>query len=214
MTKIVEQVSHSDKRHWDKVYKTKAPTEVSWFQEHANLSLELIKESQISHTASIIDVGGGASTLVDDLLEIGYENITVLDISGAALAAARARLGSRADKIQWLEADILNAELTEHCYDLWHDRAVFHFLTAAEERRTYVRKVTRSVRPGGIVVIATFAEDGPTECSGLPVMRFSADELHSEFGPSYTLLRQEKESHTTPGGKPQRYVYCLCRKND
>ena len=200
------------KEHWEKLYTTKAATEVSWFQEHAQLSLKLIREAAIPTSASIIDVGGGASTLVDDLLAHGYEHVTVLDLSEAALAAAKARLGSRASQVQWVEADVLEAELPAHAYDVWHDRAVFHFLTTEEERQAYVRKVLLAVKPGGLVIAATFAEDGPTRCSGLPVMRYSAEELHAEFGAPFQLLGHERESHHTPGGNEQKFVYCFCRK--
>lgn len=200
------------KDHWEKVYTTKASSEVSWFQEHAQLSLKLIQKAAVSPAASIIDVGGGASTFVDDLLAHGYENITVLDISAAALTAAKARLGSQAEGVRWLEAGILDAELPNHSYDVWHDRAVFHFLTTQEERHAYVQKVQRALKPGGMVIVATFAEDGPTMCSGLPVMRYSADELHAEFGEPFIFLRHEKEFHTTPIGNVQKFVYCLFRK--
>ncbi len=200
------------KNHWEKVYGTKAPTDVSWFQEHARLSLKFIQDARIPLTATIVDVGGGASTLVDDLLVNGYRNITVLDISGAALAAAKARLGPRAANVNWLEANILGVALPHHAYDVWHDRAVFHFLVTPAERRAYVQTVLRAVKPDGLVIVATFAKDGPTKCSGLPVMRYSAEELHSEFGKSFTLLGQQKESHKAPSGNVQQFVYCLCRK--
>jgi 2-polyprenyl-3-methyl-5-hydroxy-6-metoxy-1,4-benzoquinol methylase len=200
------------KDHWENVYTTKAADEVSWFQEHAALSLKLIQEAGVPLTASIIDVGGGASTLVDDLLASGYENVTVLDLSGAALATAKARLGGRAADVQWLDANILDAELGLNTYDLWHDRAVFHFLTSEQERCAYVRAVLRAVKPGGLVIVATFAEDGPSKCSGLPVMRYDAKELHAEFGEPFVLLGHEKESHHTPGGNEQKFVYCFCRK--
>jgi len=205
-------VSVQSKKHWENVYSTKATDEVSWFQEHATLSLKLIRDAGIPLTASIIDVGGGASTLVDDLLLNGYENITVLDLSGTALTKAKARLGSRASAVQWLEASVIEAELPTLAYDVWHDRAVFHFLTAAEERHAYVQAVLRAIKPGGLVIVATFAEDGPTKCSGLPVMRYGANELHAEFGDAFLLLGHKKESHYTPGGNEQRFIYCICRK--
>lgn len=200
------------KEHWEKVYSTKASTEVSWFQEHAALSLKLIQDVAIPKSASIIDVGGGASTLVDDLLANGYGHLTVLDLSGAALATARSRLGGQAARVQWLEANVLEAELPAHGYDVWHDRAVFHFLTTEEERRAYVKKVLHAVKPGGLVIVATFAEDGPSKCSGLPVMRYSADALHAEFGEPFQLLGHERESHHTPGGNEQKFMYCFCRR--
>ena len=200
------------KAHWESVYSTKAATAVSWFQEHAELSLRLIRDAGVPLAASIIDVGGGASTLVDDLLAKGYENVTVLDLSGAALAAAKARLAGRACGVQWLEANVIDAGLGARAYDVWHDRAVFHFLTTAQERRAYVGAVLHAVKPGGLVIVATFAEDGPTQCSGLPVMRYGADELHAEFGEPFLLLGHEQESHHTPGGNEQKFVYCFCRK--
>jgi 2-polyprenyl-3-methyl-5-hydroxy-6-metoxy-1,4-benzoquinol methylase len=200
------------KDHWEQVYSTKAIDEVSWFQEHAALSLKLIRDARVPPSASIIDVGGGASTLVDDLLANGYLHVTVLDLSAAALAAAKARLGIWAVGVQWLEANIIEIELDSNTYDVWHDRAVFHFLTSAEERHAYVQAVLKAVKPGGLVIVATFAEDGPSKCSGLPVMRYDAEELHAEFGEPFVLLGHEKESHHTPGGNEQKFVYCFCRK--
>jgi len=201
------------KEHWEKVYTNKAVTDVSWFQEHARQSMHLIEQTGVSRNAGVIDVGGGASTLVDDLLEKGYSNITVLDLSEAALEASKARLGKRAREVTWLAGDITQVELAQHAFDVWHDRAVFHFLTGHEEREAYIRAVLRAVRPGGHVIVATFAEDGPAQCSGLPVMRYSADELHAEFGAPFTLLQQEREEHHTPFGGVQKFIYCLCRKD-
>lgn len=200
------------KFHWESVYSIKATTAVSWFQEHAQHSFTLIHETEVPLSASIIDVGGGASTLVDDLLANGYSDITVLDLSVAALAAAKTRLGEIGNSVQWLEADITKVVLPANSIDVWHDRAVFHFLTTQEERQAYVQAVLRSVKQGGHVIVATFAEDGPTQCSGLPVMRYSADELHAEFGEPFSLLRHEKEEHHTPFGTVQKFVYCYCRK--
>jgi 2-polyprenyl-3-methyl-5-hydroxy-6-metoxy-1,4-benzoquinol methylase len=200
------------KNHWEKVYATKAATEVSWFQPHAQLSLKLIHEAGVPPSAAIIDVGGGASTLVDDLLAQGYAAVTVLDLSGSALAAAKTRLGARAAQVQWIEANVLDAGLPADAYDVWHDRAVFHFLTAEQDRRAYVQAVLRAVKPGGLVIVATFAEDGPTQCSGLPVMRYGANELHAEFGEPFVLLGHARESHHTPAGGEQKFVYCFCRK--
>ena len=201
------------KEHWERVYATKPADNVSWFQAHAKQSLRLIRGAGVPCSASIIDVGGGASTLVDDLLDSGYSAITVLDLSAAALAAARKRLGSRSSAVQWIEANITDVLLPVHSYDVWHDRAVFHFLTSPLERHAYVEAVLRAVKPGGHVIVATFAEDGPTQCSGLPVMRYSANELHAEFGAPFTLLQHEKEEHHTPFGTVQKFVYCYCRKS-
>lgn len=200
------------KSHWEKVYGSKATDAVSWFQEHAERSLQLIEQTGVDHSAAIIDVGGGASVLVDDLLDHGYTNLTVLDLSGAALAKARARLGERGEQVRWIESDVTTAPLAPHSIDVWHDRAVFHFLTDQTDRQAYVAQVMRAVKPGGFVIVATFAEDGPTQCSGLPVRRYRADELHAEFGGGFELLRHEKEAHQTPGGKVQSFVYCYCRK--
>jgi ubiquinone/menaquinone biosynthesis C-methylase UbiE len=200
------------KDHWEKVYTTKATNAVSWFQPHADLSVGLIEATGVGVDAAIIDVGGGASTLADDLLAHGYTSLTVLDLSAAALAAARNRLGSQASRVQWIEADITRADLPAGQFDVWHDRAVFHFLTTPEEREAYVQTVFRSVKPGGHVIVASFAEDGPEQCSGLPVMRYRPEALHAEFGEAFSLLSHTKEAHHTPSGTVQQFVYCYCRK--
>lgn len=200
------------KDHWENVYSTKAADAVSWFQPHADLSLDIIRSTQLGKEAAIIDVGGGASTLVDDLVANGYTDLTVLDLSGAALNAARKRLGAEENKVRWIEADITQIDLHTNRYDIWHDRAVFHFLTDAADRAAYVRTVLRSVKPGGHVIVATFAEDGPLQCSGLPVMRYRPDELHDQFGAAFQLLDHRKEEHRTPTGKVQSFVYCYCRR--
>lgn len=201
------------KSHWEHVYSSRPTDRVSWFQKHALRSLQLIQDTGAPRSAAIIDVGGGASTLVDDLVQGGYSDITVLDLSGAALATAKARLGERAAAaVEWIEADITTATLPQARFDIWHDRAVFHFLTDPADRQAYVRTVLRAVRPGGHVIVATFAEDGPTECSGLPVMRYRPDELHAQFGEPFVLLRHDKEAHQTPFGTVQQFVYCYCRK--
>lgn len=200
--------------HWDRVYSTKSAEAVSWYQPHADHSLRLIQGSGLPLGASIIDVGGGASSLVDDLLAHGYTNLSVLDLSQAALSAVQKRLGAAADKVRWIDGDITRVALPFHAYDLWHDRAVFHFLTDPRQRQTYVKSVLRAVKPGGHVIVATFAEDGPSQCSGLPVMRYRADELHAEFGAPFTLLRHEREEHRTPFGTTQDFIYCHCRKEN
>lgn len=201
------------KDHWEHVYSTKVTNAVSWYQQHADRSLRLIEATGVSRTASIIDVGGGASTLVDDLLAKDFRNVTVLDLSATALNSAKIRLGARAGLATWLEADITKTELPLHAYDVWHDRAVFHFLTAPEDRHAYVQAVLRSVRPGGHVIVATFAEDGPLQCSGLPVMRYTATQLHAEFGEDFNLISHERELHHTPLGAAQQFTYCYCRKS-
>ena len=199
------------KSHWETVYSTKRSDSVSWFQEHAEESLRLIAATRLGSAAAIIDVGGGASTLVDDLLAAGFADISVLDLSAAAMAAARQRLGVAAGKVAWIEGDITQVDLPCARFDIWHDRAVFHSLTDTASRRLYVEQVMRAVRPGGHVIVATFAKDGPEQCSGLPVMRYSADELHAEFGDGFKLLAHQKEQHRTPLGRVQQFVYCYCR---
>lgn len=202
------------KEHWEQVYTTKPTTGVSWFQVHAEQSLRLIQDTGVPRSAAIIDVGGGASTLVDDLLAGGYGALSVLDISAAALKAAQARLGPAAEQVHWLVGDITTIDLPVQAFDVWHDRAVFHFLTTPEQRAAYVRQVLRTVKPGGHVIVSTFAEDGPLQCSGLPVMRYSADGLHAEFGTPFELIRHEKEEHRTPAGGIQQFVYCYCRMHN
>jgi len=199
------------KEHWEQVYTTKSTTGVSWFQAHAEQSLRLIQDTGVPRSAAIIDVGGGASTLVDDLLAGGYRALSVLDISAAALKAAQVRLGNTADQVRWLVGDITSIDLPTQAFDVWHDRAVFHFLTTPEQRAAYVRQVLRAVKPGGHVIVSTFAEDGPLQCSGLPVMRYSANGLHAEFGAPFELIRHEQEEHRTPAGGIQKFVYCYCR---
>ena len=196
--------------HWETIYRTKDVHEVSWFQSEARRSLDLIARIRPNPAAPIIDVGAGASVLVDDLLDFGYRDITVLDVSESALAISRERLAGDSARVKWIRADILRAKLDEGAYEVWHDRAVFHFLTGAADRQAYVEQVRRAVKPGGYVLVATFAEDGPDHCSGLPVVRYSAEALHSEFGNEFRLLRSEHEDHRTPGGVEQSFLYCLC----
>jgi SAM-dependent methyltransferase len=197
--------------HWEDVYSSKATDAVSWYQERADRSLRLIRDTGVEMSASIIDVGGGASTLVGDLLGESYRNLTVLDLSAAALAASRRRLGPSADRVEWIEADITTASLPPAGFDVWHDRAVFHFLTQRGDRVTYVSLLSDAIKPGGHIIIATFAEDGPMRCSGLPVMRYSPDGLHAELGSAFSLVRYEKEVHRTPSGSVQPFLYCYFR---
>lgn len=200
------------KQHWERIYTIKTPDSVSWFQEHADQSLRLIHNTRLGRDAAIIDVGGGASRLADDLAAEGYTDLTVLDLSSAALVVAKQRLGKHADNMHWMEGDITRAEFPVHRFDIWHDRAVFHFLTDPADRHAYVERVMRAVRPGGHVIVATFAEDGPDKCSGLPVMRYQPETLHAEFGGAFLLVEHEKEAHHTPSGTVQQFVYCYCRK--
>ena len=198
------------KAHWETVYGKKKSTEVSWYQPEPEISLRLIGDFAPRPAASVIDVGGGASRLVDRLVDRGYQDVAVLDLSGAALAESRALLGARGNRVRWIEGDILTASLPEAAYDVWHDRAVFHFLTDAADRRLYVKQVLRSVRPGGHVLVATFGLDGPEKCSGLTVARYSPAELHAQFGSPFELLQSVNEEHVTPTGTTQKFVYCVC----
>lgn len=181
------------KTHWENVYATKEPEAVSWYRPHLETSLALVARAAHSHSASIIDIGAGESTLVDDLLAKGYENITVLDVSPTALEVTKKRLGLLAERVKWIAADITRVDLESFAYDVWHDRAVFHFLTTIEQRAAYIRNVAKAVRPGGHVIVSTFGPQGPTKCSGLEVMRYDAKTLHNEFG-------------TT-----QQFLYCYCK---
>ena len=201
-----------DKSHWEKVYDSSDPTQVSWYQAEPHVSLHLIEKVAAGFDSPIIDVGGGASTLVDGLLDAGYRNVTVLDIAPSSLAIARQRLGERADRVHWMAADILDAELSEAAYDVWHDRAVFHFLTKPEDRQQYIAQVLRAVAPGGHVIVASFALDGPARCSGLDVVRYSPVSMHREFGSSFRLIDSTREEHHTPSGRTQEFLYCLCRR--
>lgn len=193
--------------HWEGVYRDKAPDEVSWYRPHLDTSLRLIREAAPDPEAPIIDVGGGESTLVDDLLSEGYRRVSVLDISAAAIDVARSRLGGRAGNVDWRVGDITQVTLPEQYYAVWHDRAVFHFLVEPELRAAYVGQVLASLRGGGSLIMATFGPQGPQRCSGLDVMRYDADALHEQLGPRFALLEQGTEDHFTPAGKRQQFLY-------
>ncbi len=201
----------TDKHHWEQVYRTRDAEDVSWYREHLDQSLALIEATGVGKAGHIIDVGGGASTLVDDLLARGYEHLYVLDLSGAALETAQTRLGPKARGVEWWEADVTRAALPDQRFDVWHDRAVFHFLTDPESRRLYVEQVRRTVKPGGHVIVACFGPDGPLQCSGLDTRRYDAKGLHAEFGEHFRLERSLLEEHRTPHGKTQQFLYCYCR---
>lgn len=199
------------KTHWDHVYQTKAVDEVSWYRPHLEVSLRLIADAAPAASSAVIDVGGGEATLVDDLVGRGYSDVTVLDISPAAIDVAKGRLGPAGASVHWITGDITAVDLEAARYDVWHDRAVFHFLTSADDRAAYVRQVARSVQLGGHVIVATFGLDGPDKCSGLDVVRYDAENLHGEFGPKFRLLDSITELHETPWGTPQQFMYCFCR---
>lgn len=194
------------KDHWNQVYQTKAPDDVSWFQPQPAISLKLIEASGVGKKAGVIDVGGGASLLVDFLLDAGFSKLAVLDLSAVALEHARRRLGKRADSVQWLEADVTNFQPARQ-FALWHDRAVFHFLTDKADRQRYVQTLQRTLTPDGHVIIATFAVDGPLKCSGLEVSRYDAASICAELGAEFQMVEQASETHTTPWQTEQHFSY-------
>jgi SAM-dependent methyltransferase len=196
--------------HWERVYRKTAADQVSWYRPHLETSLRLITQAAAASDA-VIDVGGGESTLVDDLLSQGYENVTVLDISQTAIEVAQKRLGDAATRVRWIVGDITKADLPPHDYTVWHDRAVFHFLTGQDQRAAYVRQVLHAVKPGGHVIVSTFGPEGPTKCSGLDVVRYDAESLHDEFGRRFRLVESIGEEHHTPFGTTQQFLYCYCR---
>jgi 2-polyprenyl-3-methyl-5-hydroxy-6-metoxy-1,4-benzoquinol methylase len=194
--------------HWERIYGTKAATEVSWFRPHLETSLALVERVAGDRSASIINVGGGESGFVDDSLARGYRNVTVLDISPVAIEHTKKRLGAASRQVTWLAADITQASLPAHSYDVWQDRAVFHFLTEPAQRLAYIRQVASAVKPGGHVIVGAFGPEGPSKCSGLDVMRYDADSLHPEFDPRFRLVESSTELHSTPGGAIQQFLYC------
>lgn len=201
----------NNKDHWEKVYSTKSPESVSWFAPHLEISLNLIHQASSSKDSAIIDIGGGEATLIDDLLSEGYTDISVLDISQKAIDVARNRIGVLADKAHWYCANILQATLPQNYFDIWHDRAVFHFLTEEVDRMRYIEQVMRSVKHGGYVIMSTFGPEGPEKCSGLDVVRYDAKNLHGQFGKSFKLINSSTEIHKTPMGTTQQFLYCFCR---
>jgi len=204
-------MTRNARAHWDTVYRTKAPDAVSWYRRHLETSIDLIRRVAPDPSAAIIDVGGGESTLVDDLLAEGYRDVTVLDISPTAIEVARKRVGDLARHVTWMVADVAHVVLPSQRYDVWHDRAVFHFLTTHKARTAYVQCVAASMKLGGQVIVATFGPEGPTKCSGLDVVRYDARSLHAEFGRRFQLLETATEIHQTPVGGTQQFLYCLCR---
>ena len=202
----------SRQAHWEKVYASKREHELSWFQENPAPSLDLIAKAGATAASSVIDVGGGASRLVDALVENGFLNVTVLDLSDAALMAAKARLLSRADQVRWVVADVTEWEPHGLIYDIWHDRAAFHFLTEGHDRMAYVARLINAVKPGGQAIIATFAPDGPERCSGLPVARYDAQSLRRVVGDAFDLIETLRHEHRTPWGSEQHFQFSLFRR--
>lgn len=199
--------------HWENVHSAKKPDEVTWYQEHLMQSRELIRGTGLPHSARLVDIGAGSSTLVDDLLEEGYSDLTVVDISEAALQMARDRLETIPGTVVWLQGDITELQLPENRYDLWHDRAVFHFLTHPDDRKAYLANMNRSLKPGGHLVMATFSLSGPRKCSGLDIVRYDPDSLAEEIGPGYSLARSVEEVHRAQSGMTQDFIYCHFMKD-
>ncbi len=199
--------------HWQDVYQTRESNAVSWYRPHLEISLELLDLAGLSAGTRLIDVGGGASTLVDDLLARGLRSITVLDVSPEALEVARRRVGARQHEVTWIDADVLQAELPPGGFDVWHDRAVFHFLIDPAEATRYAEQAAIAVRRGGHAVIGGFAPDGPERCSGLPVARRSAEDIAAVFAPEFRLVTKRAEKHVTPAGAVQSFAYALLRRD-
>ena len=202
----------STKTHWENVYQTRLSKELGWYKPHLQISLTWIEQLGLAPDASIIDIGGGASTLVDDLLDAGYRSLTVLDISEQAVSLVKERLGRKADLVTWLNGDITAVALPARSYDLWHDRAVFHFLTETDAQQRYLDRLRDALKPGGHLIIGTFAPEAPPRCSGLPVQRYDRDELVARLGAEFELQHHDKEMHLTPGGVEQMYLYCHFRR--
>lgn len=205
------RASAERKSHWEKVYATRSPVRLGWYRPRLETSLAWIEELALAPEAPIIDIGGGVSTLVDNLLDAGHEMIALLDISDKALELVKARLGSRAELVMWLGGDVTSVSLPKHHFDLWHDRAVFHFLMLPAEQERYRQQLLHAVKPGGQAIISTFAPEAPAKCSGLPVTRYDHAALQQTLGPSVQLERHSQEPHVTPGGVEQMYQSCQFR---
>jgi len=202
----------SQKEHWEQAYSSKPLVKLGWYEPHLQTSLKWIQGLGLASDAPIIDVGGGASTLVDDLLAAGYRAITVLDLSGKALSSAKTRLGRKMDQVTWLEGDVTSVDLPDRFFELWHDRAVFHFLVEPDRRRKYRDKLLKTLKPGGHLIMGTFSPEAPPKCSGLPVQRYSAGLLEDTLGGEFELERHKEELHVTPGGVEQMYLYSHFQK--
>ena len=200
-------IKRNRKNHWERVYQKLSPTEVGWYQAYPEISLNLIQHTGAGTDSSIIDVGGGTSSLSRHLLEGGFKRITVLDISGNSIEKAKSLLGKKSDSIHWIEADVTKYGFTEQ-YDVWHDRAVFHFLTKAEERKGYLNSLNQALKLNGYIILSTFGLNGPKKCSGLSVVRYSPETLHNELGNNFDLVQNFAENHVTPSGANQNFIYC------
>ena len=202
----------NQQNHWEQVYSGNQRKNLGWYTPRLQTSLSWIKGLALGMEAPIIDVGGGASKLAGDLLEAGYQSITVLDISTSALSSVKQGLGKKAELVNWLEGDITSLEMPAQYYALWHDRALFHFLTESEQQRRYRDQLTKALQPGGHLIIGTFAPEAPPRCSGLPVQRYSREQLEITLGEGFEMKQHKQELHVTPGGVEQMYLYCHFRK--
>ena len=202
------------KEHWEQVYSTRMVDKLGWYKPRLDLSLEWISDIGLGAGEPIIDVGGGASTLIDDLVDEGFESLTVLDISESALEASKKRLGRQADLVMWLCGDITTYTMPEKRFALWHDRAMFHFLTDPAQQEAYRANLLRALRPGGHAIIACFAPEAPPKCSGLPVQRYDSASIADRFGDGIELVKEKNELHITPGGVEQMYVFSLFRRSE
>jgi len=202
-----ETENFDKKMHWENVYSEKQSTEVSWYQQHPEQSFNLIQTTGVKKQASIIDIGGGASMLIDYLLDAGYKNLSVLDISHHAIQQAKSRLGDDARMVKWIELDILKLN-TDQSFSVWHDRAVFHFLTDEKDRKHYIDVMKHALDIGSFIIFATFSDEGPKQCSGLDVMHYNPEKLSAVLGSSFQLLDSFTEKHVTPSGVEQSFIYC------
>lgn len=198
--------------HWNRVYQSKSPDAVSWYRPHLETSLALVDRAALPPDAHIADIGGGASTFVDDLLARGFQRLSVLDLSKNALAHTQERLAERAASVRWIEGNATQIHFDEHSVDLWHDRAVFHFLTHDEDRARYLAALTHSVKAGGYVILATFGPNGPDKCSGLPIQKYSAEALLNQLGPAFEGVDVAEEMHATPWESLQEFTYVLAKR--
>ena len=202
----MERERDAKREHWESVFREKQESEVSWFQERPSTSLDLIARTGVARNAKIVDVGGGASRLVDALLDVGYQDVAVVDIAGAALAKSRTRLAERAGRVRWVTSDIVEWTPDE-VFDVWHDRAVFHFMVRPDDRDAYLATMRRALKRDGHAIVATFAADGPEQCSGLPVQRYEPEALEALFGQEFRLAECVREEHVTPAGKVQAFQF-------
>ncbi len=201
-----------ESEHWEKVYSTKSVKQVGWYKPHLDISIQWIADLDLAAEDPVIDVGGGASTLVDDLLDAGHKNITVLDISRSAMSLTKERLGKLSSSVSWLQEDVTEYEFPSQYFGLWHDRAVFHFLIEPEKQQKYRDAVLKALKIGGYILIGTFDAEGPAQCSGLPVQRYTLALLKERFGAEFELKRHQHEMHHTPSGVEQSYIYCLFQR--